>query len=84
MLTLFTARGRLLIKVMEQPRITTKELGDSLFLTRRTVWGAIGELRRLGYLAVSKEGRAHRYSISSFGLAELRKLTEGVKHGSQS
>lgn len=73
---LFTARGRLLIQVVDKPGTTVKELSKDLFLTKRSVWGMIGELRDAGYLAVRKKGRTHHYTVSSFGLAKLRKLTE--------
>jgi len=75
-LGLFTSRGRLLIQVIKSPGITTRELAKDLFLTRRSVWGSIGELRHMGYLLVKREGRKHHYSISQFGLSELRKLLE--------
>ncbi len=67
---LFTARGRLLISVMEKPGITVSELSKELFLTRRSVWGMIGELRSVGYLIVRKAGKAHHYSLSEHGLTE--------------
>ncbi len=76
---LFTAKGRLLVEVLNKPGITIKELADNLFLTRRTVWGIIGDLRRLGYIVVQKKGREHRYFVSDAALVELRKLTEGQK-----
>lgn len=76
---LFTSRGQLLISIMNRPGVTIKELATELFLTRRTVWGMIGGLRRKGYLVIRKEGRAHHYHISAYGLSELRKLTEGIK-----
>ncbi len=73
---LFTARGRLLIRVIEKPGITVVELSRDLFLTPRTIWGMIGDLRQAGYLMIKKDGRTHHYTVSAFGLAELRKLTE--------
>ncbi|KKL14858.1 hypothetical protein LCGC14_2511470 [marine sediment metagenome] len=87
-LGLFTARGRLLIQVTKKPGTTIKELSKDLFLTKRSVWGIVGELRSIGYLTVTtgelilgSDGRTHHYFISSFGLAELRKLTEQVDKG---
>lgn len=81
---LFTARGRLLIEVTNKPGTTVKELAKVLFLTKRSVWGIVGELRGMGYLTAAtgelilgSDRRTHHYFISSFGLAELRKLTEG-------
>lgn len=74
---LFTARGRLLIKVLDKPGITIKELAERLFLTRRSIWGCVGELRSADYLIAVKKGRMHRYYITDRALDELRKLTEG-------
>jgi DNA-binding IclR family transcriptional regulator len=76
-LRLFTSRGLLLIQVIKNPGVTIKELADGQFLTRRSVWGIVGELRRLGYLLVTRRGKTHHYTISSTALVELRKLTEG-------
>ena len=33
-------------------------------LTRRTVWGLIGGLRRAGMLHVRKQGRRHHYAVN--------------------
>jgi len=33
-------------------------------LTRRTVWGLIGDLRRAGTLHVRKQGRRHHYTVN--------------------
>ena len=71
---LFTAKGRLLVEVMDKPGITINELADNLFLTRRTVWGYVGELRRMGYLRIKKRGKTHHYFITSLALLDLRKL----------
>ena len=73
-LELFTSRGQVLICILQKPGITIKDLSISRFLTRRTVWGIIGELRGLGYLVIKKEGKEHHYSVSLFGLSELKNL----------
>ena len=80
-LDLFSSKGRLLIQVAKKPGTTILELAENLFVTKRTVYGMVGELRSIGYLVVKKgrpDGRAHHYYVSSCGLAELRKLTEQV------
>ena len=78
---LFTARGRLLIYVMKNPGTTIQSLSRDLFLTRRTIWGVVGELRRAEYLRIEKVGRKlgrkHCYFVSERGLSELKKLTGG-------
>ncbi len=71
---IFTAKGRLLVEVMDKPGITIKELATRLYLTKRTVWGCVGDLRRIGYLNVQPSGRVHHYFVSSKALAELRKV----------
>ncbi len=78
MRSLFTAKGQLLIRIVERPGVTVRELAEDRFLTRRSVWGMIGELRKAGYLMVRKDGTVHHYNISAFGLTELRKLTEAA------
>ena len=81
---LFTARGRLLIEVMDKPGIIINALASNLYLTKRTVWGIVGELRSMGYLGVKTakgDRRTHHYYVSSLGLAELRKLTEQADKG---
>ncbi len=74
---LFSARGRLLIEVVDKPGIIVSALAGNLFLTKRTVWGIVGELRAMGYLLVTAKGRVHHYYVSDLALTELRKLTEG-------
>ncbi|MFB3093174.1 MAG: hypothetical protein ACE1ZN_02050 [Dehalococcoidia bacterium] len=43
---------------------TISDLSESLFLTRRTVWGIVGDLRRADMLNVRKNGRRHHYSVN--------------------
>ena len=92
-LGLFTARGRLLIQVIKKPGTTIRELAENLFVTKRTVYGMVGELRAIGYLEITtgelimdSDGRTHHYYISSLGMAEMSKLIvdKGVGYGSSS
>ena len=76
-LGLFTSRGKLVIEVIKRPGSSIRELSDRLFLTRRSVWGLVGELRKLGFIIATRQGRKHHYYVSSAGIDELRKLTEG-------
>ena len=46
------------------PDCTTKEIAEALCVTRRTVWGIIGDLRRADMLRVRKEGRRHHYTVN--------------------
>ena len=38
-----------------------------MVLTRRTIWGLIGDLRRAGMLRVRKQGRRHHYAVDLDG-----------------
>ncbi|KKK91266.1 hypothetical protein LCGC14_2714710 [marine sediment metagenome] len=73
---LFTARGRLLLRVQANPGITGKALSEVLFLTKRSIWGIVGELRKAGYLTIVKKGRRHHYYISGYGLEDLNELKD--------
>lgn len=75
---IFTAMGRVLIRITEQPGITINELTEDLFLTKRTIWELIGELRSMGYLTIRKEGRRHHYYVSAFGSSELKELVSNT------
>lgn len=71
---IFTSRGRILIHIVKNPEITIKRLSKDLYLTKRSIWGIIGELRSLGYLIVKREDREHHYSISASGISQLKNL----------
>lgn len=78
-LEIFTSRGKTLICIVKNPGITIKGLSGNLFLTRRSIWSNIGELRRLNYLlAATQKGTRQElhYSISPLGLSKLRELLE--------
>ncbi len=65
-----SSHGSVLFCIAAHPDCTTSEVADTLSLTRRTIWGIIGDLRRAGMLRVRKEGRRHHYSVNLD--AELR------------
>jgi hypothetical protein len=46
------------------PGCTVAEIADDLCLTQRTVWGAIGDLRRANMLTVERRGRRHYYTVN--------------------
>lgn len=64
---LVSSHGAILFFVAVNPDCTIKEIADAMSLTRRTVWGVIGDLRRAGMLNVRKEGRRHHYSVNLDG-----------------
>jgi DNA-binding transcriptional ArsR family regulator len=61
---LVSSHGAILFYVAVNRDCTIKEIAEAMSLTRRTVWGVIGDLRRAGMLHVRKEGRRHHYSVN--------------------
>jgi ketosteroid isomerase-like protein len=60
---LLCSHGGALFYIASHPGCTISDLADALFVTRRTVWGLVGELKRAGLINIRKEGRRHHYSI---------------------
>jgi hypothetical protein len=58
---LLSAHGTVLFYIVYNQGCTIDDISNALFLTRRSVWGTIGDLRRAGMVIVYKEGRRHRY-----------------------
>jgi DNA-binding transcriptional ArsR family regulator len=61
---LVSSHGAVLFHVAVNPDCTINEIAEAMALTRRTVWGLIGDLRRAGMLHVRKEGRRHHYTVN--------------------
>jgi len=61
---LVSSHGAVLFYIAVSPDCTIGEIADSMALTRRTVWGLIGDLRRAGMLRIRKEGRRHHYFVN--------------------
>jgi len=59
-----TSHGAILFYVALNPDCTIRDIADAMSLTRRTVWGIIGDLRRVGMLHVRKNGRRHHYTVN--------------------
>ena len=59
-----TSHGAVLFYVALNPDCTIRDIADAMSLTRRTVWGIIGDLRRSGMLHVRKNGRRHHYQVN--------------------
>ncbi len=59
-----SSHGTVLFCIAANQDCTIIDLSESLFLTRRTVWGIVGDLRRAGMLNVRKNGRRHHYSVN--------------------
>lgn len=61
---LVSSHGAILFYIAVYPDCTIKEIAEAMSLTRRTVWGVIGDLRRAGMLRIRKEGRRHHYTVN--------------------
>jgi hypothetical protein len=61
---LVSSHGAILFYIAVNPDCTIKDIADAMSLTRRTVWGVIGDLRRAGMLNIRKEGRRHHYTVN--------------------
>ena len=59
-----SSHGTVLFCIAANQDCTTNDLSECLFLTRRTVWGIVGDLRRAGMLHIRKNGRRHHYAVN--------------------
>jgi hypothetical protein len=59
-----SSHGTVLFCIAANQDCTISDLSETLFLTRRTVWGIVGDLRRAGMLHIRKNGRRHHYSVN--------------------
>jgi len=61
---LSSSHGTLLFHIAANPGCTIDEIADAMTLTKRSVWGVIGDLRRASMLHVRKQGRRHYYTVN--------------------
>lgn len=61
---LLSSHGIILFFIALHPGCTILEISESLFLTKRTVWGVVGELRGAEMVSIRREGRRHHYRIN--------------------
>ncbi len=61
---LVSSHGAVIFYIAVNPDCTIREIADNMSLTRRTIWGLIGNLRRAGMLQVRKQGRRHHYTVN--------------------
>jgi hypothetical protein len=61
---IWSSRGMVLFHIAAHPGCSVEEIADDLCLTPRSVWGAIGSLRRANMLRVERRGRRHFYSVN--------------------
>jgi DNA-binding CsgD family transcriptional regulator len=60
---LLSSHGIVYFYIAAHPDCTVKQIGEDLFLSRRTVWGLVGDLKRAEMIAIRREGRRHRYTV---------------------
>lgn len=75
-----SSHGAVLMHIAANPHSTIREIADALCLTKRTVWGIIGALRRCGQIHVIRIGRSHHYYVN-MDAAFLHPTITGVKLG---
>jgi hypothetical protein len=61
---LVSSHGSILFYIAANPDCTVDQIMDGMSLTRRTVWGIIGDLRRAGMLSIRRNGRNHHYTVN--------------------
>lgn len=61
---LVSSHGSILFFIAVNPDCTISQIADAMSLTRRAVWGVVGDLRRAGMLRVRKAGRRHHYTVN--------------------
>ena len=62
-LRLFCSHGAALFYIAQHPDCTIRDLADALVVTRRTVWGLIGDLKRADLLNIRKQGKTNHYRV---------------------
>ena len=60
----FSSRGIVLSYIAINPGCTVNDIAETLCLTRRTVWGLVGDLRRAGMVHIRRDGRRHHYTAN--------------------
>jgi hypothetical protein len=77
---LVSSHGSILFYIAAHPDCTVDRIMDGMSLTRRTVWGIVGDLRRAGMLSIRRNGRNHHYSVDLDG-PFFHPTIEGVNLG---
>ena len=63
----FSSHGIVLLYIALNPDCAIGDIAEALFLTRRTVWGIIGDLRKGDMVHVRRDGRRHHYTLNFEG-----------------
>jgi hypothetical protein len=75
-----SSHGTVLMHIAANPHTTIKEIADALCITKRAVWGTVGDLRRGGQIRVVRIGRSHHYYVN-MEAPFLHPTISGVKIG---
>jgi DNA-binding transcriptional ArsR family regulator len=62
--TFLTNHGLVLSSLAHHPRITARELADTVGITERAIRKIIADLAEAGYIVKKREGRRNRYGIN--------------------
>src|SRR3990172_7297975 len=76
---LLSSHGFVLFFLSLRPGCTVAEISDGLSLTRRSVWGTLGDLRRAGMIDVRKVGRRHHYTVNYGARVGVSVMSGGVE-----
>ena len=58
---LVSSHGIVFFYIATHPDCTINEMTEALYLTQRTIWGLVGDLKRAGMVQFRKSGRRHHY-----------------------
>lgn len=78
---IWSSRGIVLFHIAAHPGCSVDQIADELSLTQRSVWGAIGALRRANMLRVERRGRRHFYHVNMDANFRAPSIDDGVTLG---
>lgn len=61
---LLSSHGLVFFYIATHPDCTVTDICDALFLSRRSVWSLVGNLRAAAMISVRSEGRRHHYTAN--------------------
>ncbi len=76
---LLSSHGFVLFYVSLHPGCTVTEISDRLSLTRRSVWGTLGDLRRAGMIDARRVGHHHTYTVNYGARVGVSMMSGGVE-----
>lgn len=61
---LLSSHGIVFFFIAANPDCTIQQMSTALFISRRTVWSLVGDLKRAGMIEIRREGRTHHYTAN--------------------